>query len=55
MEYTVRFTFLIPSRMSQIVFPSVPGIRSPMVKGNETPVDCSAAEAMFLRKSIPVR
>ena len=44
--------FFTPSRMSHIVVPSVPGIRSPMVNGNETPVDCNAAEAMFRKKSI---
>lgn len=48
----MELTFFTPSRISHIVLPSVPGIRSPMVNGKETPVDCNAAEAMFLKKSM---
>lgn len=45
-----RRTFLTPSLISQIVLPaSTPGMRSPMVKGNDTPVLLSTEEVIDLR------
>jgi hypothetical protein len=49
--YTLQLTFFTPDRMSQSVAPaSIPGMRSPIVKGNETPVELSTDDVTDLRK-----
>ena len=46
----VPSSFLTPSRTSHIELPgSMPGILSPMEKGNDTPVEFKTDEVMDLR------
>lgn len=47
---TLRLTFFTPSRISHTDEPaSVPGMRSPTVKGNETPVELRTDDVMDFR------